>query len=157
MALSALAGPVSNVLLAVVFTGLFRLALYLVGVLFPIGVASGMGFNVMSIVTYMLYLGIIINLGYAIFNLIPIPPLDGSRIAYVFLPPKWYFGVMRYERVIMLVMLLLLWFGPALDGIYWLVGKAMDGLFTIFGFYSDFDAWFSYTRVMSHMDSLTLF
>ena len=39
----------------------------------------------------------------ALFNLIPIPPLDGSRIAFMFLPAKWYFGLMKYERIIMIV------------------------------------------------------
>jgi Zn-dependent protease len=41
-----------------------------------------------------------INLGLAIFNLIPIPPLDGSRLLSVVLPPKQYFSIMRYERYI---------------------------------------------------------
>ena len=41
-----------------------------------------------------------VNVGLGIFNLIPIPPLDGSRLLNVFLPPKIYFGIMRYERYI---------------------------------------------------------
>ena len=41
-----------------------------------------------------------LNLGFALFNLIPIPPLDGSRLLSVILPPKQYFGLMRYERYI---------------------------------------------------------
>ncbi len=41
------------------------------------------------------------NFLFMIFNLIPVPPFDGSRIAYVFLPDRIYFGVMRYERQIM--------------------------------------------------------
>ena len=50
------------------------------------------------------------------FNLIPIPPLDGSRIFYVFLPPKWYFGIMRYERYIQIGLLIALYLG-LLDGV----------------------------------------
>ena len=42
------------------------------------------------------------------FNLIPVPPFDGSRIALVFLPTRLYFKVMRYERQIMLGLLLAL-------------------------------------------------
>ena len=41
-----------------------------------------------------------VNIGLAIFNLIPIPPLDGSRILNVILPPKTYFAIMKYERQI---------------------------------------------------------
>ncbi|MBQ6875344.1 MAG: site-2 protease family protein, partial [Lachnospiraceae bacterium] len=39
-----------------------------------------------------------VNLGLGVFNLIPIPPLDGSRILGLILPEKYYFGYMRYER-----------------------------------------------------------
>ena len=53
-------------------------------------------------------LGAQINLIFAFFNLIPIPPFDGSRIALVFLPTKIYFGIMRYEREIMYGLLILL-------------------------------------------------
>ena len=43
-----------------------------------------------------------------VFNLIPVPPFDGSRIALVFLPPKAYFGIMQYERQIMFGILIAL-------------------------------------------------
>ena len=58
----------------------------------------------------MLYLGVILNLSLALFNLIPIPPLDGSRIFYVFLPANLYFGIMKYEQYISMAMFLLLMF-----------------------------------------------
>ena len=47
----------------------------------------------------------------AVFNLIPVPPFDGSRIFYFILPDKWYFSVMKYERVMMVIMLALLFTG----------------------------------------------
>jgi Zn-dependent protease len=41
----------------------------------------------------------------------PFPPFDGSRILYVFLPPKQYFGLMKYERYIMIAVLVLFYLG----------------------------------------------
>jgi Zn-dependent protease len=43
-----------------------------------------------------------------VFNLIPIPPFDGSRIAFLFLPTHLYFKIMRYERIIQMVTMLAL-------------------------------------------------
>jgi len=54
---------------------------------------------------------IIMNLSLGFFNLIPVPPLDGSRIFLQFLPPKYYFGIMKYERYIMLGLMVLLYTG----------------------------------------------
>ena len=54
-----------------------------------------------------LYYMIVMNLSLAAFNLIPVPPFDGSRIALLFLPQRLYFKVMRYEHQIMIAVLLL--------------------------------------------------
>ena len=98
MALTALAGPVSNLILA--FVGLIlyvtvdRLAFYA---------------QISSIYIYVLevflYNFIYLNTVLAVFNLIPIPPFDGSRIFYVFLPEKAYFAIMKYEQYIMIAVI----------------------------------------------------
>ncbi|MBQ5893410.1 MAG: site-2 protease family protein, partial [Clostridia bacterium] len=50
----------------------------------------------------------LLNFVYMVFNLIPIPPFDGSRIALAFLPERTYFGIMKYERQIMMGLLVTL-------------------------------------------------
>lgn len=121
MAITAAAGPISNFCLAIVFTVLLRLVLIpiesisedllvIVGNRYYIDPAlqENALFTVLSLLAIVLYLGISLNLNLMFFNLIPLPPLDGSRIAYIFLPSDLYFKVMRYERYIMIAFLVLL-------------------------------------------------
>jgi Zn-dependent protease len=74
----SVAGPVANIILAVIFAVLIRL----LRPLLPANIA------VISFFA-MLYLGVRLNMLLAVFNLIPIPPLDGSKIAYALLPYNW--------------------------------------------------------------------
>ncbi len=101
MALTALAGPVSNLLLG--FIGVFLY--YLFFALAP----SGMNENFAYAIILLLASFTTLNISFAVFNMIPIPPLDGSRVLFVFLPSKYYFGIMKYERYIMIGFMLLLW------------------------------------------------
>ena len=71
------------------------------------------GLKIVALLLYFLYISAMLNFMLAIFNLIPLPPFDGSRIAYVFLPAKYYFGVMKYERYIMIAFLIFFWFGSS--------------------------------------------
>ena len=102
MAVSAAAGPLSNFLLAVVSMILYKVVLY-----------TGAAQTVQALPLF-LYDMVAMNLSLAVFNLIPVPPFDGSRIALLFLPPRLYFKAMQYERYIMLAVLLLVFLG-ALD------------------------------------------
>ena len=52
-----------------------------------------------------------VNLTLAVFNLLPIPPLDGSRIFNLLLPARWYFRIMKYERYIMFGLFICLFAG----------------------------------------------
>ena len=103
MALTGLAGPMSNLLLALLFAILLRLHIQ-----YGFRIFDG---TVYSVIQIFLILGVRMNVTLAVFNLIPIPPLDGSRIFLVLLPTDLYFKVMRYERYIYIALLFALAFG----------------------------------------------
>lgn len=107
MALVALAGPLSNIFLALIFI----VAFYAI-------IASGNAYegtfagNLATICS----LGASCNITLAVFNLLPVPPLDGSRILNVVLPDRQYYKIMQYERQIGLVFIVLVLTG-SLDSI----------------------------------------
>lgn len=99
MAVSAAAGPAANFLLGFFCTILYKVVWYA-----SVGQAPQL---VMDFLWYM----ITMNISLGVFNLIPVPPFDGSRIALLFLPRSLYFRVMRYERYIMAAVLILVLLG----------------------------------------------
>ena len=115
MALSAAAGPLSNLLLAYLCMVLYKLVLYLAP-------ATQAWIFVMLVLNAMLN----VNITLAVFNLLPVPPLDGSRIFNVFLPPKFYFGIMRYERYIMIALFACLFFRLLDRPLSWLMNGAWN-------------------------------
>ncbi len=106
MALVALAGPVANILFALVVVIIYKLVIcaqLFFGGFFATGI--------MDTFTNILYQIAYVSVGLAVFNLIPVPPLDGSRIALLFLPERTYFKIMQYERYIVLALFVLLFTG----------------------------------------------
>ena len=102
MVLVALAGPVMNFVLALFFLFLYYL---------PWKMGNGYTGEVMSAVKILLTNCILINIGLGTFNLIPFPPLDGSKVMMAVLPERAYFSYMRYERYGQFVLFLLLFVG----------------------------------------------
>lgn len=99
MALTALAGPVSNVLLAYLAMLCYSLCYYFSAV------------HESDAARYLLlfsYYVVLISAGLAVFNIFPIPPLDGSKVLFALLPDKWYAKLMRYERYGMALLAVLL-------------------------------------------------
>ena len=115
MAITALAGPVSNFLLAALAIGTSK-AIYLYAPYTP---------ALDVIFTFLLYTVAPLSVGLGLFNLLPIPPLDGSKVLGALLPDATYFGLMRYERYGMVLLLALSYFGVtgnlisgAIQGVY---------------------------------------
>ena len=96
-AISALAGPAINIVISF-FSAFIYLLLF--SILSKVSFATKLGLSFAENIILFFYILHIVNLGIAIFNLIPIPPLDGSRILGLILPPKHYFAIMRHERTI---------------------------------------------------------
>ena len=94
MAITALAGPVSNLLITLVF-------LVLYGLLYSALYSSDIGWYVL----YGIYMTAYISLALAVFNIIPIPPLDGSKVLFSLLSEDKYYKLMRYEKYGMLLLL----------------------------------------------------
>lgn len=103
MALTAIAGPAANVIAAAVgaflLNGIFMLV--------PSFIASQIGIIVYIFLSYY----ISINLMLAVFNLIPLPPLDGSKVLFAFLSPKATMWFYRNEHIIRIVFLVLIFTG----------------------------------------------
>lgn len=116
MALTALAGPASNFVLALAALGLSSL------------IASFAPVNPVTLVVLSFLSNMaVLSIGLGVFNLIPIPPLDGSKVLFSVLPDRFYLKLLHYERYIMLVLFALVMFGvfqePLSNIIIWVLEK----------------------------------
>jgi len=119
MALVSLAGPVSNFILAFLGILIFKLlsmTMFFYGESILVEV-------VFSFISNMVWL----NIGLGVFNLIPIPPLDGSKIFLQWLPSRVYYDIMRYESLGWMILMVALALG-VLDPI---IGTAGDAVFNL--------------------------
>lgn len=109
MALISFAGPLANIVMSFIF-------IFLTYFLMFIAPAN----NVINMVASFFSYAAQVNVTLAVFNLIPIPPLDGSKILTAVLPDKIYFKLMRYERYVMIGLFVLLFLGVLNGPITWL-------------------------------------
>lgn len=136
IALSALAGPMSNLMLGFLGCFIYSLTLFLL---------SDVGFESKNMAYWLCYSWLLftynfawLNISLALFNLIPLPPLDGSRIFFSLLPDKAYFKVMRYEREIAIAFFAILFIdsrflnSTIIGALSFVVNLVFNGMMSIF-------------------------
>ena len=111
MAITSFAGPLSNLIMAYIAMVIYKI------LCFTIGYGT-----VAWIFAYM----VLLNVGLAVFNLLPIPPLDGSRIATIFMKDETYFKIMRYEKYIFIALIAVVYSGVLDTPLSWLQGKVLN-------------------------------
>jgi len=100
MAITAIAGPLSNIILAFIVFFILGLAVT------PLGGLNAQ--NAGSFFIEIIYRTAYLSIALAVFNMLPIPPLDGSKVLFSILPEKAYFVLMRYERYGMILLIILI-------------------------------------------------
>lgn len=123
MSLTALAGPVMNFILAFI-------VIFIIGLMVKLSPRSIYSNDIVFYIYTVLNYTAILSVGLGIFNLIPIPPLDGSKVLLAVLPEETYFKLMKYERYGFIILILFLYLGfdsiltPIMNGI-------IDGMLNI--------------------------
>ena len=130
-AITALCGPLSNLIMAFLFSGV-ALLLYKLSASLYDPYSDQLIFRFVSTAALFFSIFFSINIGLAIFNLLPVPPLDGSRLLAAVLPEKTYFAIMKYERKIYLVLLAWLILGDVVATFIRTLFPALGGLATVF-------------------------
>lgn len=100
MALTALAGPMANFIMAFA-------ALLIYAVFFVISIKFNVAQNAVNIIGAIAQIFAVRNLCFMVFNIIPIPPLDGAKVLGMFLPNGAYYKMLQYERYSMLLIMFL--------------------------------------------------
>ncbi|MBO5059797.1 MAG: site-2 protease family protein [Clostridia bacterium] len=131
MALTAIAGPIANFIMA--FAGILLGTILLI-----LGSIIGWSGSVMSMINMIFYIFAYRNLCFMVFNLIPIPPLDGSKVLGLFIPNRTYYNILQYERyAIILIMLLSLSgafdmiIGSGVNVFYSIIEKAVTAIVSL--------------------------
>lgn len=138
MAITAIMGPISNLILALVSVFVFILLYKLRTWLLLVDRLSTFGIHFFEYLLSFLYILHILNLSFFLFNLIPFPPLDGSRVIGMLIPTKCYLALLRRERTISYIFFFWLLFGSYVAEYMLSIPFIQSSPFltTIFGFLS---------------------
>lgn len=123
MALSALAGPISNFLYAFLLLLLVKILGY------TVDIPALRYVSQFAVLMDILLSMVLVNLYLFVFNFLPIPPLDGSKILGALLPDRIYFTIMQYERYISLVLFFLIFFGVLSTPLSYIANQCLRLLF----------------------------
>ncbi len=129
MALTAMAGPMSNFLLAFLSVGLMKLFPQEAYFVFAFSLSP----TLLSVLYSLCFYLALINVGLGLFNLIPIPPLDGSKVLAAFLPDRIYWRYMSLERYGMILLAGLLMLGRyGSVNIFGFIAQMQNGILSLF-------------------------
>lgn len=117
MVLTALAGPASNFIMAFLSMIVYKVLAFL---------SFAKDSSTLDMMATVFVYITLINISLAVFNFLPIPPLDGSKIFNAILPEKWYFTIMKYENFIFIALIILVYSGLLDAPLSFLQGKVID-------------------------------
>lgn len=124
MVLTALAGPASNFIMAFLSMIVYKVLAFL---------SYAKDSSTLDMMATVFVYITLINISLAVFNFLPIPPLDGSKIFNAILPEKWYFTIMKYENFIFIALIILVYSGLLDAPLSFLQNKVIDVMLFLTG------------------------
>lgn len=124
MVLTSLAGPASNFIMAFLSMIVYKVLAFL---------SFAKDSSTLGLIAWAFKLITRINISLAVFNFLPIPPLDGSKIFNAILPEKWYFTIMKYENFIFIALIILVYSGLLDAPLSFLQDKVIDVMLFLTG------------------------